>query len=410
MNLTELGDYVSQQFTKTYGRPPRWIAAAPGRVNVIGEHTDYNDGFVLPMAIERYTVIAAERAPTQIQLRSTSETTIAPFDPNQPIRPAKKGTWSNYPAGVIAGFIAKGIKPGGFDALIHSTVPLGGGLSSSAALEVATATLLEAITGKKLDPVDKALLCQKAEHEFAGVPCGIMDQFISVMAKKDNLLLLDCRSREAELVPMNDPGLSLLIINTNVKHELSGGEYAKRRAQCEEAAKILGVTSLRDATLDGLESAYNRQHLAHWLQRTALQGSEGKRNGVDEVVHRRARHVITEIARTLAAAQAVRASDWAGLGRLMYESHRSLRDQYEVSCAELDAVVDIARTVGKSGGVLGCRMTGGGFGGCAVALVETERVTAISDQMAAQYEQRTGIKPSLFVSRPAAGATVLRGQ
>jgi len=381
MNLNELADNVSQQFTKTYGRPPRWIAAAPGRVNVIGEHTDYNDGFVLPMAIERYTVIAADRASSQIQLRSTSETTVAPFDPNQPIMPAAKGTWSNYPAGVIAGFLAKGIKPGGFDALIHSTVPTGGGLSSSAALEVATATLLEAITGKRLGPVEKALLCQHAEHEFAGVPCGIMDQFISVMAKKDHLLLLDCRSRQSELVPMNDPGLSLLIINTNVKHELSGGEYAKRRAQCEEAAKGLGVPSLRDATLERLESG--RGCLSH-------------------IPYRRARHVITEIARTVDAAKAVRASDWATLGRLMYESHASLRDDYEVSCPELDAVVEIARGLGAGGGVSGCRMTGGGFGGCAVALVESEKVKPISDQLAAEYEKSTGIKPSLFVSRPAA--------
>jgi galactokinase len=357
-------------------------------VNVIGEHTDYNDGFVLPMAIERYTVIAADRAPNHIQLRSTSETSVAPFDPNQPIRPAAKGTWSNYPAGVIAGFLAKDLKPGGFDALIHSTVPLSSGLSSSAALEVATATLLEAIMAKNLDPVEKALLCQHAEHEFAGVPCGIMDQFISVMAKKDHLLLLDCRSRQSELVPMNDPGLSLLIINTNVKHELSGGEYAKRRAQCEEAAKGLGVSALRDATIEKLEAGHGQ---------------------LSDLVYRRARHVITEIARTLDAAKAVRTSDWGMVGRLMYESHASLRDDYEVSCSELDAVVEIARAIGPEGGVSGCRMTGGGFGGCAVALVETEKVAAISNQMAAQYQQRTGIKPALFVSRPAAGALVLQG-
>src|SRR6266404_6293357 len=230
MTLNELANDVADQFDKAYGRPPRWIAAAPGRVNVIGEHTDYNDGFVFPMAIERYTVIAA--APSlngakTIQLRSIAGAAPAHIDLARALNPAKQGAWFNYPLGVIAGFLARGINPGSFDALVDSTVPLGGGLSSSAALEVSTATLLETITGKTLDPIEKALLCQKAEHDYAGMPCGIMDQFISVMGKKDHLLLLDCRSRKPELVPMSDPAVALLIINTNVKHELTGGEYAK---------------------------------------------------------------------------------------------------------------------------------------------------------------------------------------
>ncbi len=199
MTLKQLNDSITEQFAKTFGQAPRWIAAAPGRVNVIGEHTDYNDGFVLPMAIERYTVIAAapnSKNAQQIQLRSTIDEQPVVLDLGKPLRPLPKGAWANYPAGVIAGFVGRGVNPGGFDALIHSTVPLGGGLSSSAALEVATATVLEAMTGKVLDPVEKALLCQKAEHTYAGVPCGIMDQFISVMGKKDQLLLLDCRSRK----------------------------------------------------------------------------------------------------------------------------------------------------------------------------------------------------------------------
>lgn len=390
MTLNELSAALEQQFTKTYGRSPRWIAAAPGRVNVIGEHTDYNDGFVLPMAIDRYTVIAA--APSSngaktIQLRSTAGEGAARIDLGQPLKPSPKGTWSNYPVGVVAGFAARGTTLHGFDALIHSTVPLGGGLSSSAALEVATATLLEAIAGKKLDPVEKALLCQKAEHDYAGMPCGIMDQFISVMGKEDHLLLLDCRSRKPELVPMTDPSVSLLITNTNVKHELTGGEYAKRRAQCEQAARILGVPSLRDATADVLERA---------------------RSKMDSVVFRRARHVVGEIKRTPQAAEEARRSNWAEMGRLMYASHASLRDDYEVSCPELDAVVDIAQAIGPQGGVLGCRMTGGGFGGCTVALVRTEKVGAVSDRIASEYERRTKIKPTLFVSRPAAGATVIK--
>lgn len=391
MTLTELGNSVAEQFTKTYGRKPHWIAAAPGRVNVIGEHTDYNDGFVFPMAIDRYTVIAAapaNNAAKRIQLRSTADGAPAEINPDHPFQPAKKGTWFNYPLGVIAGFAARGLKPGPFDALIHSTVPLGGGLSSSAALEVSTATLLEAMTGNKLDPVDKALLAQKAEHEYAGMPCGIMDQFISVMGRKDHILLLDCRSRKTELVPMTDPSVELLITNTNVKHELTGGEYARRRAQCEEAARALGVSSLRDADPAKLEQA---------------------RAKMNETAYRRAKHVISEIERTVHAAEGVRASNWPTVGQLMYASHASLRDDYEVSCPELDAVVEVAQSIGPQGGVFGCRMTGGGFGGCAVALVKADRVPAISERFAAEYEKRTRIKPTLFVSRPAAGATVLNG-
>lgn len=390
MTLKELGNETAQQFEKAYGRAPNWIAAAPGRVNVIGEHTDYNDGFVLPMAIDRYTVVAA--APSGqaglIQLRSTGGHSPTVLELNHPLKAAPKGSWHNYPMGVIAGFMAMGAAPVGFDALIHSTVPLGGGLSSSAALEVSTATLLEAITGKKLDPVEKALLCQKAEHDYAGMPCGIMDQFISVMGKENHLLLLDCRSRETELVPMQDPAISLLVTNTNVKHELTGGEYAQRRAQCEKAASVLGVRSLRDATFGTLEQS---------------------RSALDPLVYRRARHVIGEIDRTRAAAKRINASDWKSTGELMYSSHDSLRDDYEVSCAELDVVVEIARSIGTSGGVYGCRMTGGGFGGCTVALVKSGEVEGISNRIEADYEAKTGIKPSLFVSRPAAGAALLKG-
>jgi galactokinase len=391
MTLTDLGKSVAEQFAKAYDRQPRWIAAAPGRVNIIGEHTDYNDGFVFPMAIDRYTVIAA--APSngsvnRIQLRSTVGGPVAEIDLTKPLKPAKKGTWFNYPLGVIAGFVARGSNPGPFDALIHSTVPLGGGLSSSAALEVSTATLLETITGDKLDPVDKALLCQKAEHEYAGMPCGIMDQFISVMGKKDHILLLDCRSRKTDLVPLNDPSIELLITNTNVKHELTGGEYAKRRAQCEQAARVLNVASLRDAEAAKLEQA---------------------RPKMDDIAYRRAKHVIGEIERTVCAAEEVRASNWTAVGQLMYASHASLRDDYEVSCSELDAVVEIGQSIGSKGGVFGCRMTGGGFGGCTVALVQAEKVAAISERVSAEYEKRTKIKPTLFVSRPSAGATVLKG-
>jgi galactokinase len=390
MTLQELTVHVSQLFTKAHGRAPRWIVAAPGRVNLIGEHTDYNDGFVFPMAIERYTVIAADRPAgntKQIHLVSTCCEKPANIDLAQPLKPFPKGTWTNYPAGVIAGFLARGLNPGGFDAMIHSTVPFGGGLSSSAALEVATATLLEVITGKKLDPVEKALLCQKAEHEYAGMPCGIMDQFISVMGRENHLLLLDCRSRRTEQVPLNDPSIAVLIVNTNVKHELTGSEYPARRKQCETAAKILGVPSLRSATARALEEAKGR---------------------MDEVVFRRARHVIGEIERTVYASEGVRASNWAAVGQLMYASHYSLRDDYEVSCNELDAVVRITEDIGIKGGVFGCRMTGGGFGGCTVALVKAGAIEAISQKIAADYKNKTGIEATIFSSRPAAGAMVIK--
>jgi galactokinase len=390
MSLKELANHVTAEFQKTYGRAPRWMAAAPGRVNVIGEHTDYNDGFVLPMAIERYTVIAAapsDARPPRIELRTTEKSSHEMIDLSNPLRPFAKGNWANYPAGVVAGFVEKEIRIHGCDTLIHSTVPLGGGLSSSAALEVATATLLEAMTGQTLNPVEKALLCQQAEHQYAGVPCGIMDQFISVMGRKDHLLLLDCRSRQTELVPMNDPSVALLIVNTNVKHELGSGEYATRRAQCEAAAKALAVPSLRHASMGDLTRGRSR---------------------MDETAFRRARHVIGEIERTMQAAKAIRASQWQEAGQLMYASHNSLRDDYEVSCAELDVIVEIARGIGEAGGVYGCRMTGGGFGGCTVALVQTDAVDSVTKKIEAEYRQKTGINASSFVSRPAAGATVLQ--
>ncbi len=387
--LQDLAAHVTTEFKKIYGRPPRWIAAAPGRVNVIGEHTDYNDGFVLPMAIEFYSVMAADRpvnGKEVITLRSTLEKEVAIIDLSRPVVPGAP-KWGNYPRGVVAGFQARGIQPGGLDVILHSTVPLGSGLSSSAALEVCTATLLEAVTGRTLDPVEKALLCQKAEHDFAGVPCGIMDQFISALGREDHLLLLDCRTRKTEIVPMQDPSVALLIINTNVKHELSGGEYAERRAQCEEAARNLGVASLRDVSAGQLEA--------------------GKRK-MSETVYRRARHVIGEIDRTVRAAKGVRQSDWPEVGRLMYASHAALRDDYEVSCPELDAVVKIAEGIGAKGGLYGCRMTGGGFGGCAVALVKTSALDATSKKIATDYKARTGLTATIFSSRPAAGAMVLK--
>ena len=387
LNLDTLIDQTRKAFVQRYGRAPVWMAAAPGRVNLIGEHTDYNDGYVFPMALERYTVAAgAPRSDLRVCVQSLEGSEPVEVSLDQPLQPRARGFWGNYPLGVLAGFVDRGVPVRGLDVLVHSSVPLGGGLSSSAALEVAVATLLEAAWGVRLDPVEKALLCQRAEHTYAGMPCGIMDQFIAVLARPEHALLLDCRSRQYEHVPFRDPAVSVLVIDTRVKHALTGSEYPTRRRQCEMAAAALGVPALRDVTLAQLTEARPR---------------------LDSVVYRRARHVVGEIERTLEAAAAMRQGDWVRAGRLMYASHDSLREDYEVSCRELDIVVEAARSIGVAGGLYGCRMTGGGFGGCAVALVRTEAVDEVQSRIQAEYQRLTGIQPTLFVTRPGRGAWVV---
>jgi galactokinase len=380
---------AAQAFRARYGTAPRWLAVAPGRVNLIGEHTDYNGGYVLPLAIDRHVAIAAAPAPasasgTGAGLRAFSaalETSVdIPLDGR--LAPGEPG-WANYLRGVVSGFGRRGPIPGPIDAAIVSDVPLGGGLSSSAALEVATATLLEGVTGTALDPREKARLCRQAEHEFAGVPCGLMDQLASVMGDEAGALLIDCQFELVRVVPFADPAVSVLICNTNVKHALADGAYLRRRTECIEAARQLGVPSLRDASPEMVEAA---------------------RGIFDPVVRRRARHVATENARTLAAAAHLEAREFAEVGALMYESHRSLREDFEVSCPELDILVDIARGIGQAGGVWGSRMTGGGFGGCTVTLVRTDAVDAVADAMSRAYASRLGAPPATFVSRPAQGA------
>ena len=382
-------------FAEKYDRPAKWITVAPGRVNIIGEHTDYNEGFVFPMAIERYILIAAAPAveadglaPETARFFSLANGESVDVKIEGEILPEEKPVWWSYVQGVIAGCLKReepmNAEP--FVAVIHCNIPIGGGLSSSAALEMAVATLMENITGITLDKVEKAFLCQKAEHEFARMPCGIMDQFISCLGQRNHLMLLDCRSREYELVPFTASDLSIMIINSKVKHELVGGEYAERRASCFAAAEKLGAGFLRDVTPEMLEAG---------------------REKLTDVEYRRARHVVSEDARTLAAAEAIRAGDYEKMGEMMYASHASLRDDYEVSCPEIDLIVEIAREIGKDGGVYGCRITGGGFGGCAVALVETEKRDAIMDKIVTDYKKKTGILPEVFVSRPEQGAKVV---
>ena len=382
--LAALAEQTAARFAEKFGRPPEAIAAAPGRVNLIGEHTDYNGGFVLPMAIERWTVVAGARRTHGPSVRLLSQVLgeSAEFSLDAPA-----AGWTSYVRGVLSLCRERGRDVLPVDLLLDSTVPLGGGLSSSASLEVATATLVEALTGAPFAPAEKALLCQQAEHQFAGVPCGIMDQFASVLAQANHLMLLDCRSHETQMVPFADPEVSVLIINSNVKHALSGGEYAVRRSQCETAARALGVSTLREVSAGDLESAQSR---------------------LEPVVFRRARHVVTEIERTVQAAEAIRASRWNEAGELMVASHASLRDDFEVSCRELDLLVELAANLDHATGVIGSRMTGGGFGGCTVSLVRSDRVAEISEAMRTGYRKATGIEPELFATRPAGGAVILK--
>jgi galactokinase len=337
------------------------------------------------MAIDRHVAIAAGPAPAGAgRLRAFSAALETSVDiPTGGVLAPGEPSWANYLRGVVGGFAVRGLPPPSLDLAIVSEVPLGGGLSSSAALEVAMATLLEGVTGVGLDPREKARLCRQAEHEFAGVPCGLMDQLASVLGDESGALLIDCQFEVVRLVPFADRTVSVLISNTNVRHALADGAYLRRRTECLEAARALGVSSLRDATPEMVAEA---------------------RGIFDPVVRRRARHVTTENLRTLAAAEHLEAREFAEVGALMYESHRSLRDDFEVSSAELDTLVDVAHEIGEAGGVLGARMTGGGFGGCTVTLVKTDRVAAVSATLTGEYQRRTGRVASVFVSRPARGA------
>ena len=358
-------------------------AAAPGRVNLIGEHIDYCDGFVMPFAIDRYIVIAGRANGTnEARIADRAMPEIATLDLTQ-LQETGQPNWSNYLRGVIRGFQDRGHAVPGFDAFILSSVPGGAGLSSSAALECATATFLEGLLDTRLDTREKALLCQKAEHDFANVPCGIMDQFASAFGKVDRLVLIDCQSGEPEMVPFENPDLTVLISNTTVHHELSDGGYALRRKHTEDALAIIGKASWRDVTEADLQS--------HW-------------NAMGDPVNRRARHVVGEIARTQSAAAALAHNDFEALGALMAASHDSLRDDFEVSCAELDILVDIARKIGRAGGVIGARMTGGGFGGSTVTLCESDKAAEIAAILTEQYQQSTGLVPQIFASRPSRGA------
>lgn len=382
-NLNDLVADAAEGHSARFHAEAMIIAAAPGRVNLIGEHIDYCDGFVLPFAIDRHVVIAgAANGTNRARIATAIDDAIAEFDVSAP-QEISTPKWSNYLRGVIDGFQKRGHTIPGFDAYILSSVPGGAGLSSSAALECAMATFLEGLLDTRLGTREKALLAQKAEHDFAGVPCGIMDQFASAFGKANRLVLIDCRTGDPELIPFENSDLTVLVSNTMVHHELSDGGYAARRKNTEDALVIIGKPSWRDVSPDDVRAKWDE---------------------LGEPVNRRARHVVSEINRTISAAAALGRNDFETLGPLMYASHESLRDDFEVSCPELNALVGIARDIGRDGGVIGARMTGGGFGGSTVTLCESRRAAEIAGRLAAEYEEITGIVPQIFASRPSQGA------
>lgn len=387
--LKGLARRASLRFLQQFGRVPQFVVAAPGRVNLIGEHTDYNGGFVLPMAIDRHVVVAGDApsngdATATVRCLSGEFDELVTFPASTELEPGATG-WSCFVRGVVACLLRSGLSVPAFDCAIESNLPMGGGLSSSAALEVATATLIEAITGCNLDPLVKAKLCQQAEHDFVGMPCGLMDQLSSVFGRTAAVLLIDCEREVVRHIPLNGE-VAVVVINSNVRHTLAGSPYADRRAACYRGASRMGVPSLRHATIHRLESL---------------------RDQLDETDFRRARHVISENQRTQAAADAISRSDWVTVGELMYESHVSMRDDFEISCPEIDTLVETARAIGRDGGVYGARLTGGGFGGSTVTLVRTDVASKIAEQITDYYRRHAGIEAAWFVPQAVAGAGVL---
>ncbi len=357
---------------------------APGRVNLIGEHTDYNDGFVFPVAIDRDVLLAATpRKNRQVRIHSLNDNTTVTFDLDQMQTPVE--TWGIYPYGVASVLIQQSIGLCGLDAVLHSTVPIGAGLSSSAALNMAVATMWTALSEVDLSGLVLARLCQQAENEYAGVNCGIMDPFISCLAQRGAALLIDCRSLDYESVMIQAPDHVLVITNSNKPRELADSAYNERRRQCEEGVRILstqlgGIEALRDVSIEQFMMCKENLH---------------------PVVRSRCDHVISENQRVLDSVQALKRKDLRKFGQLMNASHDSLRDLYEVSCSELDFLVHIAR---ETEGVLGSRMTGGGFGGCTVSLIEKAGIDQFEKVVKARYPEETGLQPDMYICEPAAGA------
>ena len=374
---------LQRSFEQRYGQQPR-IFRAPGRVNLIGEHTDYNDGFVMPAAIEFQTWVAVGKREDPVLHAESGQFREKAEWPLNGLSGAPRQHWSDYVRGVAAVLQSAGYSPSGANLMIQGQVPLGAGLSSSAALEVSTALALLSTVGKQVPPRELAQLCQRAEHEYAGTRCGIMDQYIAVCGESNHAVMLDCRTLGSTLLPLPDT-VRLVICNSMVKHELAAGEYNHRRADCEAGVRILrhhlpSVRALRDVALPDLEI---------------------HKNEMSETVYRRCRHVITENRRVLDAAAALQAGDLQQFGDLMYDSHRSLREDYEVSCEELDLLVKLAR---DHKGVYGARMTGGGFGGCTINLVQAAEADCVASDLAEAYSRETGKTPEVYVCSAGDGA------
>ncbi len=376
----EQGD-VAAVFEKHFQRAPRWVVRAPGRVNLIGEHTDYNDGFVLPLAIDRAIWIALEPwEDGRVAVHSADFEQAGEFSLEQ-FEHAQAG-WLEYLKGVAWSLRDAGYALAGWRGVVKGDVPRGAGLSSSAALEVATARAFAAVAGWDWEPVKMAKLGQRAENRWVGVNCGIMDQLISATGRAGHAVLIDCRSLELSPVPF-PPGIAVAILDTATRRGLVDSEYNERRACCEAAAKAFGVRALRDVDL------------ARFHRDAAL---------LDEGTQRRARHVISENERTLAAAEAMRCGDAPTLGRLMNESHRSLDDDYQVSSSALNAMVESARV---HPACYGARMTGAGFGGCAVALLDAASADDFARRVAADYQAKTGHAPAVYVCQATDGADLV---
>jgi galactokinase len=360
------------------------VFSAPGRVNLMGEHTDYNDGYVLPVAIDFHTYVACGKtANNRLSVQSLQEPERGDFPVHQS-DPQPLHNWTDYVRGVVIALSQHDCMFSGANLLIDGRVPIGAGLSSSAALEVAAALALLEVSQQSLDTRTIAKLCQRAENEFVGSGCGIMDQFASLHCRSGNALLLDCRSLDFRFTPIPD-GVSLVICNSMVKHSVATGEYNVRRSECESAVayfsqRLAGVAALRDVTKEDLQ-----QH----------------GDGLSDLLKRRCRHVISENARVLAATDALASADLRAFGQLMYESHDSLKNHFEVSCPEVDLLVELASTIP---GLYGARMTGGGFGGCTINLVEKDKARNFAEQIAKDYRSATQMVPDVYITDAANGA------
>ncbi|MBS6437096.1 MULTISPECIES: galactokinase [Pantoea] len=373
---------TQQIFNDTFGYAPTHTIQAPGRVNLIGEHTDYNDGFVLPCAIDYQTVIAcAKRDDRQVRVVAVDyDNQQDSFSLDAPILSVKEPMWANYVRGVVKHLQQRDASFGGVDMVIAGDVPQGAGLSSSASLEVAVGTVFQQLYHLKLDGAAIAVNGQEAENQFVGCNCGIMDQLISALGKKDHAMLLDCRTLGTRPVSM-PKDIAVVIINSNFRRNLVGSEYNTRREQCETGARFFAQPALRDVNIDQFKAVEHE---------------------LDPQVAKRVRHVLTENARTLEAADALSKGDLKRMGELMAESHASMRDDFEITVPPIDALVEIVKAeIGDRGGV---RMTGGGFGGCVVALMPFDLVDRVKAAVAEQYEEKTDIKETFYVCTASEGA------